>query len=228
MGTHSLITVLALPWCQVRWLLISTSHWSTRMRPMRPRRGKLKGKVKVIMLLWLSYHSKWQPIHLHLICQPEWHRCSQGQESLRYKKVVIVAVVTGQVAAKAVFHWLTKIRLCRPRWGELKVKPRFWELHGHYLCTPESGRPGCIISIQKKVRKPRAQRGDWWESEVFHLYIPSPGFKCLNSRRHIYAISSFAWLSPSTVKAFSFDPPPPSVALKPDIGKHPLDWSASG
>ena len=31
------------------------------------------------------------------------------------------------------------------------LKPRCWELPGHYLCIPEPGRPGCVISIQKSV-----------------------------------------------------------------------------
>ena len=30
-----------------------------------------------------------------------------------------------------------------------RFKPRCWEPPGHYLCTPEPGRLGCVISIQK-------------------------------------------------------------------------------
>ena len=29
------------------------------------------------------------------------------------------------------------------------LKPRCWEPPGRYLCTPEPGRPGCVISMQK-------------------------------------------------------------------------------
>ena len=32
------------------------------------------------------------------------------------------------------------------------VKPRCWERPGHYLCTPEPGRPGCVISVEKGVK----------------------------------------------------------------------------
>ena len=40
------------------------------------------------------------------------------------------------------------------------LKPRCWEPPGHYLCTPEAGRPGCVISIEKGVipAEPRVQR----------------------------------------------------------------------
>ena len=55
----------------------------------------------------------------------------------------------------------------------------YLEPTGHYLCTPEPGRPGTVILIQTvwKLWTPRAQRRDWWEYEVFTLYIPPPGFR---------------------------------------------------
>ena len=32
------------------------------------------------------------------------------------------------------------------------IKARCWEPPGHYVCTTEPGRPGCVISIEKGVK----------------------------------------------------------------------------
>ena len=36
------------------------------------------------------------------------------------------------------------------------LKARCWEPPGHYLCTPEPGTPGCVISIEKGVKPANA------------------------------------------------------------------------
>ena len=42
----------------------------------------------------------------------------------------------------------------------LQLKARCWEPPGRYLCTPEPGRPGCIISIEKGVKPVDATRAE--------------------------------------------------------------------
>ena len=54
------------------------------------------------------------------------------------------------------------------------IKPRCWEPAGHYLCTPEPGRPGCVISIQNVVN---AREETDKETKFSALYTPPPGFK---------------------------------------------------
>ena len=51
---------------------------------------------------------------------------------------------------------------------------------GYYLCTPESGRLGCVISIEKRCAtcERHERREDTGEKTKFPaLYIPPPGFK---------------------------------------------------
>ena len=52
-------------------------------------------------------------------------------------------------------------------------KPRCWEPPGHYLCTPEPGRPGCVISIEKGVKPVNATSAEkrLGRKRSFPLYI---------------------------------------------------------
>ena len=55
----------------------------------------------------------------------------------------------------------------------LLLKARCWEPPGHYLCTPEPGRPGCVISIEKDVKPANATSAEkrLWRKWSFPLYI---------------------------------------------------------
>ena len=53
------------------------------------------------------------------------------------------------------------------------VKPRCWEQPGHYLCTPEPGRSGCVNSIQIGVKTVKATSTEkrLVRNRSFQLYI---------------------------------------------------------
>ena len=53
------------------------------------------------------------------------------------------------------------------------VKPRCWEPPGRHLCTPQSGRPGCVISIEKGVKPVNATSAEkiLVRKRSFPLYI---------------------------------------------------------
>ena len=60
------------------------------------------------------------------------------------------------------------------------VKPRCWKLQGHYLCTLEPDRQGCVISIQKGVNGnayPVAVSQKVTKNFPVSFYSPTPGFK---------------------------------------------------
>ena len=54
------------------------------------------------------------------------------------------------------------------------LNPRCWEPPGYYLCTPEQGRPGCVISIQKGMKTVNAtsREGTGEKTKFSALYIP--------------------------------------------------------
>ena len=59
-------------------------------------------------------------------------------------------------------------------------KPRCWKQPGHYLCTPEPGILGCVISTQKGVKSdayPVAVSQKVTKNLLFFFYSPTPGFK---------------------------------------------------
>ena len=59
------------------------------------------------------------------------------------------------------------------------LKPWRWEPPGHNLSTPEPGRPGCVIFIQKGVKNCERHKRREEKTEFSALYIPPLGFKVI-------------------------------------------------
>ena len=85
-----------------------------------------------------------------------------------------------------------------------RLKPQCWEPPGHYLCTPEPSRPGCIISIQIGVKHVNATSAEKrlerkWS---FPLYIsPRRGLKADEWGEQTVLIVHW-WWPPSLVTAW--------------------------
>ena len=82
--------------------------------------------------------------------------------------------------SKFVKVWLHNISIFsridkRTFWDPLK--PQCWEPPGHYLCTHELGRLGCVISIQKGVNITSLEKR---LPVVRKRSFPLPGFKIVN------------------------------------------------
>ena len=72
----------------------------------------------------------------------------------------------------------------------LGIKSRCLDPPGNFLCIPEPGRPGCVISLEKGVKPVDATSAEkkLVRKLSFPLYTPPPGFKgcynvCVYSRR---------------------------------------------
>ena len=62
----------------------------------------------------------------------------------------------------------------------VNVKARCWKPPGHYLRTPQPGRPDCVISIEIGVNGdayPVAVRQKVTKNLPVSFYSPMPGFK---------------------------------------------------
>ena len=69
--------------------------------------------------------------------------------------------------------------------------PRCWEPPGHYLCTPEPGSPGCVISIEKRCEtcerhERREENGEKMKISALYMYIPTYGEKMKISALYMY------------------------------------------
>ena len=68
-------------------------------------------------------------------------------------------------------------------------KPKYLKPPGHYLCTHEPGRLGCVISIQKGIISiQKGVNGDAYPVAIsqkvmknISFYSPTPGFKEINA-----------------------------------------------
>ena len=73
--------------------------------------------------------------------------------------------------------------------AQIGFKPKYLKPPGHYLCTHEPGRLGCIISIQKGVISiQKGVNGDAYPVAIsqkvmknISFYSPTPGFKEINA-----------------------------------------------
>ena len=71
------------------------------------------------------------------------------------------------------------MRISRTEHSSVILKPRCLKPTGHYLYTPELGRLGCVISIQKGVNcdaYPVSFSQKVTKNLPVSFYIPTPGF----------------------------------------------------
>ena len=70
------------------------------------------------------------------------------------------------------------------------IKPRCWEPPGHYLSTPESGRPGFVVPIERRENCERYERREETGEKMkfIALYIHTPRFN--RTLRNVYGVGS--------------------------------------